>query len=97
MMDLLIGRSLINSITIDIYGVMKSVWQIFPGKPELEHVLMIPRDSHAPQPVIKDIIDPKTLKISRAKEVFKSTLDIVVFFHHSPLEYVRMQPKWAEK
>ncbi|KAJ5191061.1 uncharacterized protein N7498_010046 [Penicillium cinerascens] len=87
----------INSISTDTCCVMKSVWEKLKATPELEHYFMIPCDSHGLQLIMKDIVDPKSSKVPRAGEVFKSALAIVVFFHHSPLEYARMQAKQIEK
>jgi hypothetical protein len=46
---------------------------------------------------MKDIVDPKSSKVPRAKEVFRSAIEVVIFFHHSPLEYARMQAKQIEE
>lgn len=58
---------------------------------------MVPCDSHGLYLVIKDIVDFKGSKVPRAGEVFSSALDLVVFFHHSPLEYIRIQVKQIKK
>ena len=58
---------------------------------------MIPCDSHGLQLIMKNMVDPKSSKVPRVKEVFKPALEVVVFFHHSPLEYARMQAKQIEK
>ena len=67
------------------------------GNPELRHCFMIPCDFHGLQLITKDIVDPKSSKVPRAKEVFRSALEVVVFFLHSPLEYARMQAKQIKK
>jgi hypothetical protein len=76
---------------------MKSVWEKLEDTPELRHCFMIPCDSHRLQLIMKDVVDSKGSKVPRAGEVFKSALELVVFFHHSPLEYARMQAKQIEK
>ena len=87
----------INSVSTDTCSVMKSVWEKLEQTLELRHCFMIPCDSHGLQLFMKDIVDPKSSKVPLAGEVFKSALEIVVFFHHSPLEYARMQAKQIEK
>ena len=87
----------INSISTDTCSVMKSVWEKLEDTTELRHCIMIPCDSHGLQLVMKDIVDSKGSKVPRAGEVFRLALDLVVFFHHSPLEYARMQAKQIEK
>ena len=87
----------INSISTDTCSVMKSVWQNLATTSELKHAFMIPCDSHGLQLIMKDIVDPKASKVPQAKEVFRTALEIVVFFHRSPLEYARMQAKQIEK
>lgn len=74
----------INSISTDTCHVMKSVWEKLEATPELRHCFMIPCDSHGLQLIMKDIVDPKSSKVPRAKEVFRSALEIVVFSttHH---------------
>ncbi|KAJ6041452.1 uncharacterized protein N7446_010660 [Penicillium canescens] len=96
-LDKVVDWNRINSISTDTCHVMKSVWEKLEATPELRHCFMIPCDSHGLQLIMKDIVDPKSSKVPRAKEVFRSALEVVVFFHHSPLEYARMQAKQIEK
>lgn len=81
----------INSISTDTCSVIKSVWEKLGDTPELRHCFMIPCGSHGLQLIMKDIVDPKGSNIPRAGKVFRSALELPVFFHHSPLEYARIQ------
>jgi hypothetical protein len=58
---------------------------------------MVPCDPHGLQLVIKDILDPKASKVPKAEEICKSALEVVIFFHISPIEYAGMQAKQVEK
>lgn len=92
-LDNLVDRKRINSISTDTCAVMKSVWEKLENTSELRHCFMIPCDSHGLQLIMKDIVDSKGSKVPRAVEVFRLALELAVFFHHSPLEYARMQAK----
>jgi hypothetical protein len=80
----------INSISTDTCNTMRAAWRLLSQKPQLQHVFMIPCDSHGLQLIFKDLIGNES-RFPMIKNTFKSALQIVTFFHKSPLQYAYLQ------
>jgi Protein of unknown function (DUF 659)/hAT family C-terminal dimerisation region len=89
-----LGDKSINSLASDTCATMRSLWAKLKHKPEYNHTIFIPCDSHGIQLLIKDVLNSKTLD-PWLSNTFKTAQKIVAFFSNAKkqLAFLRQHQK----
>lgn len=77
----------VNCCATDTCKAMMAMWELIRAKPGLQHIFVVPCDSHGIQLLIQDLIN----SIPQFKKVHEEAQTIAKAFKNAPLQYARLR------